>query len=409
MITIENLSKAFKVYPKRSDRLKEWLTFGQKSYHQDYWALRNINLKMDEGEVFGLIGMNGAGKSTLLKILTGTMFPTLGQFQMKGRVAALLELGTGFHGELTGRDNVRLNGRLLGLTDQEIDSKMDIIKDFCELGDFFDKPVRTYSSGMYVRLAFSLASSIEPDVLIIDEALSVGDAYFQQKCLRRIERFKEEGTTILFVSHDPGAIKLLCDRVGLLNRGQLLAEGDAQDMLEEYNALLAKVDGHGCQYSIDRSHEISNEATLVAGNRRAEIKQVQLVNEQGRSITAIVTGQKVKLVVEAQFNSDIQNPTVGILIRDRLGYDIFGTNTAEMHIPTDSFRDRDQVRFSFEFEMNIGPGDYTITVAMHSSKTHVEECYQWVDRILTFKVLPRPDFQFLGVSYLRPQFAIDRL
>ena len=186
MIKIENLSKSFKVYPKRKDRLKEWFSFSRRCYHDEFEALKDINLTIQPGEVFGLVGMNGAGKSTLLKILTGTMYPTSGSFTLKGRVAALLELGTGFHAELTGRENVRVNGRLLGLTQEEVESRLEGIREFSELGDFFDKPVRTYSSGMYVRLAFALASSVDPDVLIIDEALSVGDAYFQQKCLKRI-------------------------------------------------------------------------------------------------------------------------------------------------------------------------------------------------------------------------------
>ena len=223
MIHIQEVSKKFKVYPSRAARLREWVLGGK--YHQEFWALHKIDLKIESGEVFGIIGMNGAGKSTLLKILTGTLAATSGKIEMQGRVAALLELGTGFHPELSGRDNVLMNGKLLGLTESEIIEKIPGIHAFSELGDFFEKPVRTYSSGMYVRLAFSLAASVDPDVLIIDEALSVGDAYFQQKCLERIKQFKEQGTTILFVSHDPGVVKVLCNRVAFLQKGKLLGIG----------------------------------------------------------------------------------------------------------------------------------------------------------------------------------------
>ncbi|HAN07006.1 MAG TPA: ABC transporter ATP-binding protein, partial [Acidimicrobiaceae bacterium] len=388
MIKIENLSKSFKVYPKRTDRLKEWLYLTKKQYHECFNALTNINLEIRPGEVFGLVGMNGAGKSTLLKILTGTMYPTSGSYQLKGRVAALLELGTGFHGELSGRENVRINGRLLGLSQDEVDERIESIKQFSELDGFFEKPVRTYSSGMYVRLAFALASAVDPDVLIIDEALSVGDAYFQQKCLSRIEYFKAKGVTILFVSHDPGAVKMLCDRVGLMDKGKVLEVGKPKNMLERYNAILAKLDGNGSQRTVAGG-------ASQFGDHRAKVESVTLTDQKGSQVSAATVGERVKLIIDVHFNADIKSPTVGIMIRDRLGYDVFGTNTAEAQFPTGNYRKNDRVKFSFEFELNIGVGEYTITTALHSSRTHVEECYQWIDRVLSFKVLPRPDFRFL--------------
>lgn len=403
MISIRNLSKVYKVYDRRSDRLKEWLSLGRKNRHREYWALKNLNLQVAEGLVYGIIGMNGAGKSTLLKILTGTTHKTSGTITMKGRVAALLELGTGFHHELTGRENVRINGKLLGLSDEQLRERMPAIKEFSELGDFFDEPVRTYSSGMYVRLAFSMAASVSPDILIIDEALSVGDAYFQQKCIARLEQFKREGTTILFVSHDPGVVTKLCDEVALLDKGKIVHTGSAQECLEIYNALLAKKEGHGSEYVIEKHPD----GKLVSGNKKASISKVALFNQADQPLEALTAGEMARLVVEVKFNDPIENPTVGILIRDRLGYDIFGTNTAQLSVQSGSFKPGDRARFVFNFGMNLGPGAYTVSAAVHSSFTHIEDCYEWVDRVLSFNVLARADFHFLGVSMLSPKLSIE--
>lgn len=409
MIEIKDLTKVYKIYRRRSDRLREWLSFGAIKCHHEYHALRGITLSVPQGSVFGLIGMNGAGKSTLLKVLTGTTQATSGSVRIEGRIAALLELGTGFHPEFTGRENVLINGKLLGLTEEELQSRLQEIADFSELGEFFDKPVRTYSSGMYVRLAFSLASSIDPNVLIIDEALSVGDAYFQQKCLTRIRQFKEKGVTILFVSHDAGSVKLLCDQVALLDRGEILSVGDPQELLELYNALLARKDGQGKEYLISRGNAAggSSEATQ-SGSLKAQIKSIEIIGPDQKKLEAIVVGTQCDFVVNVQFNEDIVEPTVGIMIRDRLGYDIFGTNSAEMGIKTGSFSKGERARFVFHCSVSVGPGPYTVTAAIHSSFTHLDDCYHWVDRLLTFNVLPRSDHKFLGVAYLSPKVSVER-
>lgn len=410
MIKVRNLTKIYKVYTRRTDRLKEWLRPGHRKYHREYVAVDNVSFEVPSGCVYGIIGMNGAGKSTLLKILTGTTKATRGTIEMSGRIAALLELGTGFHPELSGRENILINGRLAGLTDTEIQEKITEIKDFSELGDFFDQPIRTYSSGMYVRLAFSLASSIDPDILIIDEALSVGDAYFQQKCLKKIRSFKEKGVTILFVSHDASAIKMLCDHVALMDRGTLISTGDPQDMLEQYNALLARVEGHGREYVIEKPQSIDSlSGSLVSGNSKAVIQSVRILDDHQNSVTALVTGSSAKIAIDVAFNSEIEAPTVGFMIRDRLGYDIFGTNTLELGIQTGLFRAGQAARFEFAMPFDIGAGEFTITAAVHASRTHIEECFQWVDRILTFKMLPTHEFHFLGVNYLKPTVRIESL
>lgn len=404
LITIKELSKKFQIYRSQKDRLKEWATFGNRTYHEDSWVLKNINLQVNRGETLGIIGMNGAGKSTLLKIVTGTLAPTSGSVHLVGKVAALLELGTGFHLDLTGRENILLNGKILGLNSKQIAEKMEGIKEFSELGDYFDKPVRTYSTGMYVRLAFSLASSTDPDVLIIDEALSVGDAYFQQKCIRRIEEFKKKNVSILFVSHDLAAIKLLCDRVVFLDQGQVRSVGNPLETLELYNAFLSKINAPS-----ERLSKPDPKHGLRSGNKKAIIEEVYITNKQEQKILAMEVGQQCTINLMIKFIDNIENPTVGIMIRDRLGYDIFGTNTAHSIGSTGTFKAGQTYKFCFKFSMDIGPGDYTLTVASHSEKTHVEDCYDWADRIVTFKVLAKSDFQFLGVSYLRPQVSINQI
>jgi len=402
VIEIRGLGKKYKSYARRSDRLREWLSWGRHQLHKEFWALKDINLTVSKGQVFGLVGMNGAGKSTLLKILTGTTIPTVGTYHYEGRVAALLELGAGFHGELTGRENVQVNGRLLGLTDEEIAVRIEDIKAFSELGEFFEQPVRTYSSGMYVRLGFSLAVSVDPDVLIIDEALSVGDAYFQQKCLKRIREFKDKGVTILFVSHDAGAIRALCDEVALLDRGQIVGRGHPRDVLELYNALLAKREGVGQDYVVEQSAQ-----GTVSGNKRARIVKVGLLGPNNESLAAATSGDKVKIFVDIDFQDSIENPTVGILIKDRMGYDVFGTNNFEMKVPTGAWKAGQHGRFMFDLDLNLGPGDYTISASTHKGSNHVEECYEWVDRVFAFKVLPWNRFHFLGMALLNPEFKME--
>lgn len=400
MIEIKNLSKRFKIYDRHLDRLKEWLSFGLIKKHRDYWALRDLTLNIEPGTVYGLIGMNGAGKSTLLKLLAGTLLPTSGTCKVDGRVSALLELGAGFHPELTGRDNVLVNGRLHGLSPNEISEKMEEIKRFSELGDYFDQPVRTYSSGMYVRLAFALASAVKPDVLIIDEALSVGDAYFQQKCLKRIEEFKRSGITILFVSHDVAAIKMLCDRAALLDQGAAVAEGTPVEVLERYNALLAKVAEHGREYHIERDE--FSETGLESGSFEAVVEKVEIVDERDERLSVIVSGQQVIVNLRVKFKSKIEHPTIGILIRDRLGYDVFGINTHGLGLVTKVYNAGEVAVFKFKMPLDLGVGDYTISTAVHSTMNHTGGNYHWADRIYAFKIVPDNIQHFIGVARLRP-------
>ena len=411
MIKVENLTKQYVIYKRRLSAIKHLFGFAKEG--RDYEIvrpLRDVSIEVPTGSVHGIIGMNGAGKSTLLKILTSVLDKTSGSIVIEGRVASLLELGTGFHPDLTGRENVYINGSVLGFTKQEIDIKIESIIKFAELGDYFDRAVKTYSSGMYVRLAFSFAVAVEPDVLIIDEALSVGDAYFQQKCLKRIQEFRDQGTTILFVSHDPGAVRLLCEQVTLLSHGQVVFSGAPMQAMDLYNDIIAgQKKLEDIQARADKAREIDATSAYSSGNEKMKILGVKLFNEKGLESVAVVSGSKISIKIEAIVNADeVTDPTCGILIRDRLGYDVFGINTHQLGKKSGPLKKGEKVTFRFEMDLNLGPGDYTLTIALHSFQTHVDDNYHWLDRALVIQVLPTPDYTFVGVARLMPIASIDK-
>jgi lipopolysaccharide transport system ATP-binding protein len=319
-IVVSNLGKAYKQYPSQWGRLIEWISPFDTPRHTVKWVLRGINFMVQPGEAVGIIGVNGAGKSTLLKIIAGTTQPTTGQVRMIGRVAALLELGMGFHPEFTGRQNAIMAGQLLGYSTDEILAMMDGIEDFAEIGDYIDQPLRTYSSGMQMRLAFSVVTARRPEILIVDEALSVGDAYFQHKCIDRIRRFRDQGTTLLFVSHSPAAIKSLCSRTLLLEHGLLLRGGAPDSVLDYYNAIIAKQEA---DYKISQDEATyGRNRTTRSGNCKAQILGVHLL-QNGAEVRAVQTGERVTVRVEIQINEKLDELTVGFLLRDRLGLDVF--------------------------------------------------------------------------------------
>ena len=405
MVSIRHLSKRYRLYDSSWRRLVEWLT--GRSCHRDFWALRDINLEVPRGTALGVVGPNGAGKSTLLKILSGVAYPTEGEVVVEGRVTALLELGTGFHPEFTGRQNIFLNGRLLGFTEAEIQARAGEIISFSELGAFIDQPVRTYSSGMYMRLGFSIAASLDPDVLVIDEIFAVGDAHFQQKCVRRIRDFRERGATILFVSHDPAAVKTLCDDAVLVHQGEIVDRGAPDDVLDYYNALIAREHGEAGFLTISRPARESGVGQR-AGTFEAVVTEMRLLDEAGSEVKALVAGQAAVLTMRIAFLSDIENPTVGILIRDRLGNDIWGTNTYGLGRETGAFGAGDELEVRWALDMDIGPGQYTVTVAVHTEDVHLYRCFDWADAMLSFQVLPRTDYHFIGAAHLRPQVSFRR-
>jgi lipopolysaccharide transport system ATP-binding protein len=401
-INVSNLGKAYKQYPTRWSRLREWLTPGSRQYHQLKWVLQDINFTVQPGEAVGIIGINGAGKSTLLKLITGTTQPTTGSVTMTGRVAAMLELGMGFHPDFTGRQNVLMAGQLLGLGSHQIMDLMPEIEAFAEIGDYIDMPVRVYSSGMQMRLAFSVATAIRPDILIVDEALSVGDAYFQHKSFDRIREFRKQGTTLLIVSHDKQSIQSVCDRAILLSAGHVAMQGDPEAVMDYYNAMLAD---HQNQ-EVKQIHLDDGKVQTVSGTGEATIQEILLLNEKGQSIEVVGVGEPVTIMVEVKVNSDIDRLVFGYGIKDRLGQVVYGTNTDLTKQPLEAVKSGTVVRYQLKFPVNLGPGSYSIQIALTSSDTHLVNNYEWRDLAIVFNVvnINKPDF--VGLAWIQPEIKI---
>jgi len=402
MIAIHQLNKTFKLYKRPLDRLLEWVL--PVNRHQDFHALRDINLTIPRGRTLGIVGANGAGKSTLLKLITGVLVPTSGTLRVAGRIAALLELGTGFHPEFTGRQNIYINGQLLGLSYEEMRGLESEIIAFSELGAFIDQPIRTYSSGMYLRLGFSIAACVRPEILIVDEALSVGDARFSQKCIRRIREFRDNGTTILFVSHDPGAVALLCDEAVLLDRGMVRTVGDPKSVLEEYNALLAGLGTGNAEMHITRPVRIGG----IAQPRRhgtflALVTDLQILDSDAAPAQVFSPGDLMEVVIRVAFLAPARNPTIGISFRDRLGQDLYGTNTHLKKVATGDHRPGSALELRVRVRVPFGYGDYSLTVAVHDDENHLESCYEWTDNAAVFSVRLNDKLDWSGLVELQPE------
>jgi lipopolysaccharide transport system ATP-binding protein len=402
MIAVEKITKTFKLYKSPADRLKEIII--RRPLHRRLEALKNISFEVQRGETLGIVGQNGAGKSTLLKVLTGVFLPDSGIVKIDGKITGLLELGTGFNFEFTGFQNIYLNSALLGVSKEEVDEKIEAIVSFSELGEFIHEPLKIYSSGMVMRLAFSTAIHADPGAFVVDEALSVGDAYFQQKCMRKIKEFKESGGSIVFVSHEMSAVNVLCDRALLLDHGTVIDDGKPDHVISSYNFLLAKK---------RKGEEIclaaSDSPGKSYGNFKVEIDQVRMLNEYGKASELFVAGEPCTVEISLKGNEDVDAVTVGILIRDRFGQDIFGTNTCHMNVPIALMAgEKCIVRYCME-ELNLGSGKYTLSPAVHRGETHVDECYQWIDLFLSFEVVACKDFPFIGFSKLKPNVQVDRI
>jgi len=395
-IAVNNLDKGYKQYPTRWSRLFEWLDPRRKSRHTLHWVLQGISFHVRPGEAVGIIGINGTGKSTLLKMIVGTTRPTSGSVHVTGRVAALLELGMGFHADFTGRQNVFMAGQLLGYSVEDIARLMPDIEAFAEIGGYIDQPVRVYSSGMQMRLAFSVATAIRPDVLIVDEALSVGDSYFQHKSFARIREYRKQGTTLLIVSHDKGAIQSICDRAILLNGKKLAMEGEPAAVMDYYNALLADHKSENVKLTESAGKRIQTES----GTGEAVIKNVILLGESGQKLEIASVGQPVRLRVSIRCQQLIPELVVGFMIRDRLGQPVFGTNTQHLKQQIYGPTINADVTVDFEFSVNIGPGSYSISIALHSGSTHMISNYHWRDHALIFNVINTDKNEFVGMAWL---------
>jgi lipopolysaccharide transport system ATP-binding protein len=397
MVKALGVCKTFKLYRDPSDRLKEILF--RKSYHHQHEALDDISFDVAEGETLGVIGPNGAGKSTLLKIITGVLMPDRGSVCIDGKVTGLLELGTGFNMELSGLKNIYMNAMLLGMDKEETAEKLKEIVSFAELADFIYEPMKTYSSGMIMRLGFAIALHAEPKCFVVDEALSVGDAYFQQKCMDRIKQFRDKGGSILFVSHDMNAIKILCDKVILLHKGRVLEEGDPEHVVNSYNFLLSQL-GHN-----QNQTNLASDDKKAYGTFDAVIKKVSLTGDLSCSDT-VSSGESVTIAVEFEAHRDLDEMTVGIMIRDKFGQDIFGTNTFQHQLPV-AIKNQSKAVCNFHFEMNVGPGKYTITAALHTKGHHLDNCMHWADSFTSFEVAGMHGQPFAGICRLTPHIEFE--
>ena len=366
VIQVKDLTKMYKLYDKPSDRLKEALGLTRKKLYKEHYALHDVNFDIYEGECVGIIGTNGSGKSTILKIITGVLTPTAGEVKVDGRISALLELGAGFNMEYSGLENVYLNGTMIGFSKEEIDARLNDILEFADIGDFIHQPVKTYSSGMFVRLAFAVAINIDPEILVVDEALSVGDVFFQAKCYRKFEEFKKMGRTILFVSHDLSSISRYCDRVILLNKGVKLEEGSPKQMVDMYKQLLVGQDPtRKVEKEVKKKENWSekfqvNPNMLEYGSKLAEITDFVVMDEKGRYTNTIDKGTTFTIKMRVAFHENIQEPIMAYTFKDIKGTEITGTNTMYEHTPLKPQKAGDVREITFKQVMPLEAGEYML-------------------------------------------------
>ena len=381
-ISVQGVSKIYKLYDKPIDRLKEAVSLTHKSYHRDFFALSDISFDVKKGETVGIIGTNGSGKSTILKIITGVLSPTTGTAEVSGNISALLELGAGFNSEYTGLENIYMNGTMMGFSRQEMERRMDDILRFADIGDFVNQPVKTYSSGMFVRLAFALAINVDPEILIVDEALSVGDVFFQAKCYRRMEEMMKNGTTILMVSHDMGSIIKYCDKVVLLNRGHFVAQGEAGKMVDLYKKILANQTDELAEALIEEKKEALglpvettvsdkrmkdrmnlNPEVQEYGDGRASFEDFGTLDARGNVTNLLLKGEMFTIRERVRFHAPIENPIFTYTLRDKKGTDITGTNTLFEGTEIKPVKDGDVYTVSFRQKMNLQGGEYLLSMS----------------------------------------------
>lgn len=406
VLNIQNIGKCY--YGYRSDLFRFLRWFGLNvTPVSEFWAVKDISFSLHSGEALALIGQNGAGKSTLLKLITGTVRPTLGTISVSGRVSAILELGLGFNPEFSGRQNVYLACGMMGLSTGKINEIMPDIEDFIELGEFFDQPLRVYSSGMQARLAFGVVTAVRPEVLIVDEILSVGDSYFQHKSFDRIRKFKKEGTAVLLVTHSLGDVRALCDRVVLLDKGIAIKEGYPDEVVDYYNALIAEKEN--AKLSVEQKRQKDGWVLTRSGSLQASIKELVLLdNATQEPVEMAKVGQELVLKLVASINEDIARFVLGYMLRDRTGHIVWGTNTWHTGQIQKDLKKGEEVEFYLPFKCNLGQGSYSFSPALVSSDTHLENNYEWVDNALVFDVINAGKKVFIGTNWLDTSFQIHR-
>ncbi len=408
-IIVSNIYKKFKIYKSPRDRLKETLSLTQKKYHRDFWALEDVSFSVKTGHTMGILGINGSGKSTLLKIICGYLMPTSGSIQAQGRIASILELGTGFNQDFTGKENVILYSGLMGLSRSQAMEKLPQIETFADIGDFFQRPIRLYSSGMTARLAFACTIHMEPDILIIDEALAVGDAAFKHKCMNRIRKLQEHGVTILFVSHDIGAVKSLCHEAMMLERGRKVMEGNAEDVANFYHATLARNEQEKILKKTEQKKDESNtcqkkEAGPVIGRTgtgEIRIDEVLITDVRGQLLKHVEFNQKVCISTTFTASTPCRPMVFGCLIRDCYGIDMMGTNTTVENIELPVLEQGESCTVQYLMNLPLAKGSYSITVALgHDPDRHF--FYDWWDNACVFEMLPPKDRKLVNCKFHLP-------
>ena len=420
-IEFEGVSKSYPIYEKPGHRLAELITFNRVSRHRDFWALRDVSFQVKQGETFCIVGENGSGKSTLLQLVAGIFQPTHGKVTVNGRVSALLELGSGFNPEFSGRDNVYLNGAILGFSKEEMDAKYQSIIEFAEIGSFIDQPVKTYSSGMGVRLAFSVAIHVDPDILLVDEALAVGDVYFRQRCMRKVHELRDGGTTILFVSHATGDVKALGDRALWLNHGRMEALGTADSVVAKYLAemsqkdrLYAKDHGEIAGAIIEDLEEIGREIEVSIpnidhryGDGRGEVVGIGLFNEFGSPVQMLEPSSTIVVKITARAKAALELPNIGFMLRDHLGVDFAGTNTSREGYQLPPMLPGDVVSVHFHLDLpSLYATTFSFSPAIANGTLDTYTVCDWIDNALVVP-MARGQQQIYGLVHLKCRVEVN--
>ncbi len=406
VLTVDGLSKRYATYGSSIERFANWFGADVKPL-TEFWPVKDLSFSVGRGEAVAIIGQNGAGKSTLLKLITGTVRPTRGVVHVAGKVNAILELGLGFNAEFTGRQNIFYAGGLMGLSQERLKELMPEIEAFAEIGEFFDQPLRVYSSGMQARLAFALVTAERPDILIVDEVLAVGDSYFQHKCFERIRRFKAGGSSILLVSHGMGDVRALCDRAILLDKGKVLMDGAPDQVVDYYNALIAAKENE--KLNVEQRKNKDGWSYTRSGSGAAFVRSVALLDAAGRNEVQVVqTGQKLVIEVEVTVNEDLPELVLGFMIKDRTGHVIYGTNTWHTGQVLKDVEKGSRIHFEIQLACDLGQGSYGLSLALHSGDVHVEHNMDWIDNVTVFDVINTGYPVFIGTSRLHLSFGMSR-
>jgi teichoic acid transport system ATP-binding protein len=431
-ISVDNVTKIYRLYEKPIDRLKEVMSPTHKNYHRDFYALNGISFDVPKGQTVGIIGTNGSGKSTILKIITGVLTPTEGTLKVNGVISALLELGAGFNMDYTGIENIYMNGTMMGFSRKEMDDKLKDILDFADIGDFVYQPVKTYSSGMFVRLAFALAINVEPEILIVDEALSVGDVFFQAKCYRRMEEIRQKGTTILMVTHDMGAIIKYCDQVVVLNKGNFIAQGEPGKMVDLYKKILAnqmddlsldlqeiksgelndfsgeqvtsRSDGNAKTEGFMKDKLTVNPNRTEYGDKKAEIVDFGLLDERGNLSNLLLKGEYFTIKEKIQFHGNIESPIFTYTIKDKRGADLTGTNTMYEASDVESVKQGDVYEVEFKQKMTLQGGEYLLSMSCTGFENGEHVVYHRLYDIVNITVISNKNT--VGIYDMEPKVSL---